>query len=97
MFITPPSCSTSQIDCFCRPLQTLPDEGIHVFAGLPHTHNLGRAMRLRHLRSGQEMQVPFQDRFYDPNYQTMRRFDMHLRPVSENGNVAYGPHLITMQ
>ena len=79
------------------PPQTLPDEGIHVFAGLPHTHNLGRAMRLRHLRSGQEMPVPFQDRFYDPNYQTMRRFDMHLRPVSENGNVAYGPHLIKMQ
>ena len=64
------------------PLQTLPDEGIRVFAGLPHTHNLGRAMRLRHLRSGLEMPVPFQDRFYDPNYQTMRRFDMHLRPVS---------------
>ena len=53
-----------------------------MFAGMPHTHNLGRAMRLRHLRSGLEMPVPFQDRFYDPNYQTMRRFDMHMRPVS---------------
>ncbi len=26
------------------------------------------------------MSVPFQDRFYDPNYQTMRRFDLRLLP-----------------
>ena len=38
------------------------------------------------------MPVPFQDRFYDPNYQTMRRFDMHLRPVSIDGSTAgYNP------
>ena len=59
----------------------LPQSGIHIFAGLPHTHTLGRSMRLRHLRKGQEQPVPFQDRFYDPNYQTMRRFDMHLQQV----------------
>lgn len=60
--------------------QTLPQEGINIFAGLPHTHNLGRSMRLRHLRNDQEQPVPFQDRFYDPNYQTMRRFELNLKP-----------------
>ena len=37
-------------------------------------------MRLRHLRNGVEMAVPFQDRFYDPNYQTMRRLEMRVMP-----------------
>jgi hypothetical protein len=69
-----------QYDFF--PEQILPDNGIKIFAGLPHTHTLGRSMRLRHLRNGLEMPVPFQDRFYDPNYQTMRQFDLHLKPVS---------------
>jgi len=26
------------------------------------------------------MSVPFQDRFYDPNFQTMRRMDLRLLP-----------------
>ncbi len=65
-----------------RSFQILPEDGIRVFAGLPHTHYLGNSIRLRHLRNGLEMPVPFQDRFYDPNYQTMRSFDMHLRKVS---------------
>ena len=60
----------------------MPPEGINVFAGLPHTHNIGQAVRMRHLRSGVERPVPFQDRFFDPNYQTMRKFHMNLMPVS---------------
>ena len=63
-------------------LQSLPGNGIKVFAGLPHTHGLGTSVRLRHIRSGVERPVPFQDRFYDPNYQTMRRFEFDLKPVS---------------
>ena len=49
---------------------------------MPHTHNIGEAVRMRHLRSGVERPVPFQDRFFDPNYQTMRKFHMDLLPVS---------------
>ena len=49
---------------------------------MPHTHNLGTSVRVRHIRSGVERPVPFQDRFYDPNYQTMRRFEFDLMPVS---------------
>ena len=52
-----------------------------MFSGLPHTHSLGSAVRLRHLRSGVERPIPFQDRFYDPNYQTMRKFRFKLMPV----------------
>ena len=52
-----------------------------MFAGLAHTHNIGQAVRMRHLRSGVERPVPFQDRFFDPNYQTMRKFHMNLLPV----------------
>ncbi len=62
------------------PFQALPDDGVTVFAGLPHMHDIGRAVRLRHLRRGVEMAVPFQDRFYDPNFQTMRRFQLRLLP-----------------
>ncbi|XP_040579615.1 DBH-like monooxygenase protein 1 [Lepeophtheirus salmonis] len=58
----------------------LPEDGIKVFAGLAHTHDLGRSVRLRHLRNGAEMPVPFQDRFFNPNYQTMRRIDMEVKP-----------------
>jgi len=59
---------------------SLPHRGVRVFSGLPHTHNLGTSVRIRHIRSGVERPVPFQDRFYDPNYQTMRRFDFDLKP-----------------
>ena len=52
-----------------------------MLSGVLHSHLAGRRMRLRHLRSGQEMPVPFQDRFYDPNYQTMRKFRFKLMPV----------------
>ena len=64
-------------------LQSLPNRGVRVFAGLPHTHNLGTSVRIRHIRSGVERPVPFQDRFYDPNYQTMRHIDFDLKPVSD--------------
>ncbi len=59
-------------------IKALPPTGITVFGGLPHTHRLGRSVRLRHLRGGAEMEVPFQDRFYDPNYQTMRRYNRNF-------------------
>lgn len=62
--------------------QSLPTPGVRVFSGMPHTHGLGTSVRLRHVRSGVERPVPFADRFYDPNYQTMRRFEFDLMPVS---------------
>ena len=67
---------------FLSQFQSLPKRGIRVFSGMPHTHNLGTSVRVRHIRSGVERPVPFQDRFFDPNYQTMRRFEFDLMPVS---------------
>ncbi len=64
----------------------LPQEGIKVFAGLPHTHLLGTKVKLRHIRNGVELPVPFQDSHYDFNYQTMRRIEVNLMP---------GDHLVT--
>ncbi len=61
--------------------QVLPRTGVRVFSALAHTHKLGRSIRLRHLRNGQELPTPFQDRFYDPNYQTMRNVDISIMPV----------------
>jgi len=65
---------------------SLPEEGIRVFAGLPHTHLLGRKVKLRHIRNGAELPTPFSDLHYDFNYQTMRTFEFNLLP---------GDHLIT--
>jgi len=59
----------------------LSDDGITIFAGFPHTHHLGSAVRLRHLRNGVEKPVPFEDKFFSPNYQTMRGMDINLQPV----------------
>ena len=65
---------------------SLPEEGITVFAGLPHTHLLGVKVKLRHIRNGAELPTAFQDSHYDFNYQTMRKFEFHMLP---------GDHLIT--
>ena len=59
---------------------TLPEEGVTVFAGLPHTHLLGIKVKLRHIRNGAELPTAFQDNHYDFNYQTMRQFQFHMLP-----------------
>ena len=59
----------------------LPEQGIKVFAGLPHTHIMGTRVRLRHIRNGAELPTAFEDNHYDFNYQTMRKFEFNLLPV----------------
>ena len=58
----------------------LPTDGVTVFAGLPHTHLLGKKVKLRHIRNGAELPTPFTDNFYDFNYQTMRRVEFKMLP-----------------
>lgn len=77
---------TTVAHCPSQCSQALPEEGITVFAGLPHTHLLGVKVKLRHIRNGAELPTPFQDSHYDFNYQTMRKFEFHMLP---------GDHLIT--
>ena len=51
----------------------MPEAGVTVFAALPHTHLLGRQIRLRHFRRSAEVLPPIvRDDNYDFNYQQLR-------------------------
>ncbi|XP_043238916.1 DBH-like monooxygenase protein 1 homolog [Amphibalanus amphitrite] len=51
----------------------LPDSGVTVFAALPHTHLLGRQIRLRHFQGNTEVLPSIvRDDNYDFNYQQLR-------------------------
>lgn len=67
--------------------QTIPNSGINMFAVIMHTHQLGRKVRLRQIRSGEELSPIAADTNYDPNYQEYRRLQ---RPVK----VYPGDHLV---
>ncbi|XP_043278026.1 MOXD1 homolog 2 [Venturia canescens] len=67
--------------------QTVPGSGVNMFAVIMHTHQLGRRVRLRQIRGGEEMPPIASDTSYDPNYQEYRRLQ---RPVK----VYPGDHLI---
>ncbi|XP_076232558.1 DBH like monooxygenase olf413 isoform X2 [Calliopsis andreniformis] len=67
--------------------QTIPNSGINVFAVIMHTHQLGRKVRLRQIRSGEELPPIASDTNYDPNYQEYRKLQ---RPVM----VYPGDHLV---
>ena len=84
LHLIPPGAEAFTTVGHCPDLCTghLPPGGINIFSGLPHTHSLGSAVKLRHLRSGIERPSPFTDKYYDPNYQTMRKFRFKLLPVS---------------
>eukprot|EP00484_Ammonia_sp_Unknown_P001510 CAMPEP_0197021526 /NCGR_PEP_ID=MMETSP1384-20130603/2418_1 /TAXON_ID=29189 /ORGANISM="Ammonia sp." /LENGTH=642 /DNA_ID=CAMNT_0042449369 /DNA_START=26 /DNA_END=1950 /DNA_ORIENTATION=- len=46
-----------------------PDEGVNVFVGLLHSHTIGVAMKLRHIRNNVELPPLLQNDQYDFNYQ----------------------------
>ncbi|KAF2357527.1 Copper type II ascorbate-dependent monooxygenase C-terminal [Trinorchestia longiramus] len=66
---------------------TLPPEGIKIFAALLHSHLLGRAMILRHIRNGKELPPIVKDDTYDFNYQ-------QYQVLKEERTVLPGDHLI---
>ncbi|CAL4103861.1 unnamed protein product [Meganyctiphanes norvegica] len=68
--------------------EALPYNGIHVFGALHSTHGLGRKIRVRHLRNGQELKPISQDSNHNPNYTEFRTFH-HTRQILP------GDHLIT--
>ncbi|XP_076278554.1 DBH like monooxygenase olf413 [Lasioglossum baleicum] len=67
--------------------QTIPNNGINIFAVVMHTHQLGRKVRLRQIRSGEELPPIASDTNYDPNYQEYRKLQKPVR-------VYPGDHLI---
>ena len=42
---------------------------------------IGQGRYSQTLRDGIERRVPFEDKFFNPNFQTMRGFDIQLMPV----------------
>ncbi|XP_032687202.1 MOXD1 homolog 2 isoform X2 [Odontomachus brunneus] len=67
--------------------QTIPNTGINMFAVIMHTHQLGRKVRLRQIRAGEELPPIAADVNYNPNYQEYRRLQ---RPIK----VYPGDHLV---
>lgn len=68
--------------------QTIPNSGINMFAVIMHTHQLGRKVRLRQIRGGEELPPIAADTNYDPNYQEYRRLQRPVKvyPVSTSLN-----------
>lgn len=66
---------------------TIPNSGINIFAVIMHTHQLGRKVRLRQIRSGEELPPIASDTNYDPSYQEYRKLQKPVR-------VYPGDHLI---
>ncbi|KAK2584480.1 hypothetical protein KPH14_006855 [Odynerus spinipes] len=58
--------------------KTIPNSGINMFAVIMHTHQLGRKIRFRHIRAGEELPPIASDTNYDPTYQEYRKLQ---RPV----------------
>ncbi|CAG0904386.1 unnamed protein product, partial [Darwinula stevensoni] len=55
-----------------------PPEGIHIFSGFLHSHLLGRKMRVRVFRNGEELPWLQNDDNYDFDYQQVRVFREHI-------------------
>ncbi|XP_068222671.1 MOXD1 homolog 1-like [Palaemon carinicauda] len=72
-------------DCFFK---TSPETGINVFAGILHSHLLGRNITLRHVRDNKELPVVLRDLNYDFNFQETRNLKNELK-------VKRGDYLIT--
>jgi len=66
-----------------RVLQSLPAEGIKVFASQLHTHLTGRRAYTKHYRNGVELPELNRDNHFSPHYQEIRKLprQVHVLPV----------------
>lgn len=64
--------------------QTVPNNGVNMFAVIMHTHQLGKKVRLRQIRAGEELPPIASDTSYNPSYQEYRRLQRPVKvyPVS---------------
>jgi len=64
--------------------QSLPEDGIKVFASQLHTHLTGRRAYTKHYRDGVELPELNRDDHYSPHYQEIRKLprQVHVLPVS---------------
>ena len=87
--IIPPKVSSYINVGHCSPECTsrkLPADGINIFTVFPHSHLLGRKMKLRHFRGQVELPWILTDNNYDFNFQ-------QARPLREPVNVLPGDQL----
>lgn len=63
-------------DCTRR---AFPRQGINVFATMMRTHQIGKEVRLRHIRNNVEFMEIAADRNIDPTYQEFRRLPQAVR------------------
>ncbi|CAG0896502.1 unnamed protein product [Darwinula stevensoni] len=76
-----PSVSVFMNVGLCNPKCTeiaFPPEGIHIFSGFLHSHLLGKRMRVRVFRKGEELPWLQNDDNYDFDYQQVRVFREHI-------------------
>ncbi|KAH9500341.1 DBH-like monooxygenase protein 1 [Bulinus truncatus] len=66
-FLSTAHCPVNCID------KALGDQEIHIFAGLLHTHVIGKELKTRHFRNGSELAPIMEDSNYDFNYQEVRK------------------------
>ena len=64
--------------------QSLPRDGIKVFASQLHTHLTGRRIYTKHYRNGVELPELNRDNHFSPHYQEIRKLarPVHVLPVS---------------
>lgn len=77
--LIPPNSRNHRVNGHCSTECTrrmFPDDGIKIFAGLLHTHNAGRRLRLRHFSNGVPVEQPWI--LYDDNYSNEYQHFRHL-------------------
>jgi len=64
-------------------MQSLPSDGIKVFASQLHTHLTGRRAYTKHYRNGVELPELNRDNHFSPHYQEIRKLprQVHVLPV----------------
>lgn len=61
--------------------KAFPPLGIHIFGVMARTHQIGKAVRLRHVRGREELAPILRDSNTDANYQELRRLNHHVRAM----------------
>ena len=59
--------------------KAFPSQGINIFGVMMRTHQIGREVKLRHIRGIEELQPIAQDMYTDSNYQEYRQLGNHVK------------------
>eukprot|EP01084_Bolivina_argentea_P252419 423684_1 len=84
----PPNIESIKYSAHCTSFCTedyLPNDGVHVFGNMLHSHTTGIALKLRHIRNGVELAYIDQNDHYDFDYQQLWNLkeEIHVLPADE--------------